>query len=64
MKKILIYLMIIAIFNGCFWINERGISGQYYNDCKEYYDAAGIYHKKCGENIVDWDKILPKDKRK
>ena len=35
-------------------MNERGVSTQYYNDCKEYYDATGTYQKECPHNIVDW----------
>lgn len=27
---------------------------RYYNDCEEYYDAQGYYHKKCDENIADY----------
>nr|WP_306810975.1 hypothetical protein [Campylobacter helveticus] len=37
---------------GCF-VNERGISSRYYDDCKEYYDASGAYHKECPKNWVD-----------
>lgn len=64
MKKILFYLAICVFLSGCFWINERGISGRYYNDCKEYYDASGMYHKKCDENAIEWDDMtLLKDKK-
>lgn len=54
MKKIAFLALICSVFNGCIYLNERGISTQYYNDCKEYYDAAGQYHKDCPHNIVDW----------
>ncbi|WXG59977.1 hypothetical protein VB002_13890 [Campylobacter concisus] len=53
MKKI-IFLGFIALFcNGCLYMNERGVSTQYYNDCKEYYDATGTYQKECPHNIVE-----------
>ncbi|WP_295146564.1 hypothetical protein [uncultured Campylobacter sp.] len=54
MKKF-IFLAIIALnFNGCVFLNERGVSTQYYNDCKEYYDATGTYQKDCPHNVIDW----------
>lgn len=53
--KITILSTILALFlGGCLWVNERGISTSYYNSCKEYYDAAGIYRKSCDENLIDW----------
>ncbi len=30
---------------------------RYYNDCEEYYDAQGYYHKKCDDNIVDYSDV-------
>lgn len=45
----------LFLFTGC--VNERGISARYYNDCREYYDVQGYYHKKCDENIVDYKDI-------
>ena len=44
------------LFTACY-LNERGISANYYNDCKAYYDAAGVYHKACDENIVDFSDV-------
>jgi len=29
----------------------------YYNDCEEYYDVQGYYHKKCGDNLVNYSDI-------
>ncbi|MBE2985392.1 hypothetical protein CCAL9344_03600 [Campylobacter sp. RM9344] len=52
--KILLLMLIVFVFNGCIFLNERGISTQYYNDCKEYYDATGTYRKECPHNIIDW----------
>ena len=46
-------LGLIFFFTACY-VNERGISANYYNDCKAYYDAAGVYHKACDENIIDF----------
>ncbi|MDO4674011.1 hypothetical protein [Campylobacter sp.] len=40
------------MLGGCF-VNERGISNRFYDDCKEYYDAVGIYHRECPKNWVD-----------
>lgn len=52
MKHTLLLTIVLLIVSGCF--NERGISMRYYNDCEEYYDAQGYYHKKCGENLLDY----------
>ncbi|MCR6570832.1 hypothetical protein CINS5915_02915 [Campylobacter insulaenigrae] len=49
-KIILVFLMLF--FSGCF-VNERGVSNRFYDDCKEYYDASGIYHKECPQNWID-----------
>ena len=35
-------------------LNDRGVTTKYYNECKEYYDATGVYHKECPKNIIDW----------
>jgi len=48
----IIYLIFLIAFTGC--MNERGISLRYYNDCEEYYDLQGYYHKVCDKNIVDY----------
>lgn len=55
MKHILFGLMALTFFSGCF--NERGVSLRYYNDCEEYYDAQGYYHKKCDKNMVDYSEV-------
>ncbi|MDD2837434.1 MAG: hypothetical protein AB7U44_02060 [Sulfuricurvum sp.] len=51
------FLILFALIglSGCF--NDRGISLRYYNDCEEYYDAQGYYHKKCDKNLVDYKEI-------
>lgn len=55
MKKILILAYICINFSGCIYLNDRGISTQRYNECKEYYDSMGVYHKKCDENLINYD---------
>jgi len=56
MKKYLFFVIIPIFFSGCLYVNDRGISTRYYNDCKEYYDAMGIYHKKCDKNLIEFHK--------
>lgn len=51
MKQFFI-LSLVLIFSGCF-INERGISNRFYDDCKPYYDASGTYHEDCPKNWID-----------
>lgn len=55
MMKQLLLLLAVLLFSGCF--NERGMSLRYYNDCEEYYDAQGYYHKKCDENVMDYSDV-------
>jgi predicted GNAT superfamily acetyltransferase len=57
MTKVSLFLFIVSIFllSGC--VNRRGISATYYNDCHEYYDVRGYYHKDCDKNIVDYKDI-------
>lgn len=56
MKKILI-IIVPFLLGGCLYVNDRGIDTRYYNDCKEYYDAMGIYHKVCDENLIEYKDI-------
>lgn len=56
MKTILIFLTALLL-QGCLYFNERGVSGRYYNGCREYYDVMGVYHKVCDENIVDYKTV-------
>jgi len=54
--KTKLYLFLLPILlAGC--VNDRGVSLRYYNDCEEYYDAQGYYHKKCDKNLVDYKDI-------
>ncbi|EPC9496918.1 hypothetical protein ACR3TS_000007 [Campylobacter coli] len=52
MKKYILMLAFLFGISGCF-VNERGISNRFYDDCHEYYDASGTYHKDCPKNWVD-----------
>ncbi len=53
MKTLLITIFIVLNFTGCLYLNDRGVSTKYYNDCREYYDSMGIYHKKCDKNLIE-----------
>ena len=52
MKKYILMLALLFGISGCF-VNVRGISNRFYDDCHEYYDASGTYHKDCPKNWVD-----------
>lgn len=54
--KYLLFLFCL-IFSGCVYFNERGVSAKYYNDCKEYYDATGTYHKECDKNLINYKDV-------
>ena len=54
-KQIILFTMLIVFLGAC--ANERGISARYYNDCKEYYDLQGHYHKECPENLIEYKTI-------
>lgn len=55
MKRYSLYLLLPILFAGC--VNDRGVSLRYYNNCEEYYDVQGYYHKKCDKNIFDYADI-------
>ena len=56
MLKIILLSVIAIIFSGC--ANKHGLSSTPYDDCKEYYDFQGYYHKDCGEkDIVSYKAI-------
>jgi len=52
MKKKLSLILMPILLTGCF--NDRGVSLHYYNNCEEYYDMQGYYHKKCDKNLADY----------
>ncbi|DAB27644.1 MAG: hypothetical protein A2513_01925 [Sulfurimonas sp. RIFOXYD12_FULL_33_39] len=57
MAKYLLITLAFFLFVGC--ANRTGISAKYYaNECSEYYDVQGYYHKDCkDENIVSYEEI-------
>ena len=57
MKFLNIFFLVTFFLQGCIYKNEKGFSTTYYNDCVEYYDAQGIYHKKCNRNLLNDTKI-------
>lgn len=60
----LLTLTVAFFIGGC--ANERGLSARYYNDCREYYDMHGFYHKECDENVLDYKdvkKVFTSDKK-
>lgn len=61
MKHTLFLIIPLVLFSGCF--NDRGISARYYNDCEEYYDSQGYYHKKCDPNMVEYSEIKSEIKK-
>jgi len=56
MIKITLFLITAVFFSAC--VNKHGISAQPFDDCKEYYDFQGYYHKDCGDkDIVTYKAI-------
>ncbi len=55
--KIILILILPFLFTACLYVNERGIDTRYYNDCIEYYDSMGIYHKKCDKNLLEFQDV-------
>lgn len=56
MKKFYLIFAIPFVMAGCF--NERGVSLKYYNNCEEYYDVQGYYHKRCDKNLLDYKDVI------
>ena len=54
-RTLLALCAIALLFSGC--VNKRGISATYYNDCREYYDMHGYYHKKCDDNLIEYKDV-------
>ena len=54
LARILLLSALTAMLGGCVFLNDRGVTTKYYNECKEDYDATGVYHKECPKNIIDW----------
>lgn len=57
MLKFFIFLLafLALMLSGC--VNKRGISAKYYNDCSEYYDSQGYYHKDCEKNLIEFEDV-------
>lgn len=56
MKKRYLFVLLPLFLSGCF--NERGVSLKYYNNCEEYYDMQGYYHKECDKNLVEYKEVI------
>ena len=54
--KYLIILLSLFMFQGCLYFNDRGVSGNLYDNCHNYYDGNGNYIQKCDGNIIDYDE--------
>ncbi|MBE0498387.1 MAG: hypothetical protein IBX43_03995 [Campylobacterales bacterium] len=54
-KSIIFSIITVTLFSGC--MNKRGISSKYYNNCREYYDASGYYHKTCDDNLIEFSEL-------
>ena len=65
MIRISFILLVLLIFSGC--VSKRGISLKYYNDCQEYYDVQGYYHKNCDDEGMltykEIDEAFKEDKK-
>ncbi len=55
--KILFLSIILILFSGCLYFNEQGISTHLYDDCKEYYDLCGNYHKECPKAFLEYHEV-------
>jgi len=56
MIRIFFLVVTLVLLGGC--VGKRGISLKYYNDCEEYYDVQGYYHKKCDdEGMVTYKEV-------
>jgi hypothetical protein len=58
MIKYIFLTLILIFFSAC--VNKRGISLKYYNDCSEYYDLQGYYHKDCDDGGMTTYKEMKK----
>ncbi|MEA2099485.1 MAG: hypothetical protein U9P72_05070 [Campylobacterota bacterium] len=50
MAKVSIFILTLIFFTAC--VSREGISLKYHNECKEYYDMQGYYHKKCDDSMM------------
>ena len=56
MIKFLLLSALLLLSFGC--ANKRGISTNYYNTCREYYDFQGTYHRVCDDNLIEYGTPL------
>jgi hypothetical protein len=47
------FLIIPLLFTGCY--SKCGFTDKYYCNCEEYYDANGVFHRKCPDDFVHID---------
>jgi len=55
--KTILFIISLFFLSGCVYVNDRGIDMHYYNQCKEYYDSMGIYHKTCDKNLIEFKDV-------
>lgn len=57
MNRYILSFFTLFIFLGC--ADKTGISAKYYaNECSEFYDVQGYYHKDCkNDNIITYKEI-------
>lgn len=57
MEKYLLIISTMFLFGAC--ANKDGFAAKYYNnECNEYYDLQGYYHKDCkDDNIITYKEI-------
>lgn len=52
----LLLTLLTLLLSGC--VNRHGVAAKYYNDCKEYYDYQGYYHKDCpSEDEISYEEM-------
>jgi hypothetical protein len=62
MRYFIPLLTLPILFTGCIYFNDTGISTHLYDNCQEYYDACGNYHRECPKNMIDYTEIKEKAK--
>ena len=60
LKILLISPILLLLMQGCVYFNDEGVGTRLYRDCKEYYDAEGIYHRECDKNLVNYNDLIGK----
>lgn len=52
--KLIPFLILPFFLSGCVYLNDRGLSINRYDDCKEVYDSMGYYHKECPDVVLEY----------